>query len=365
MGRAAALSAAGHGLFLLAMLIGGAFTQAEAPELPTMGQVTLITEADFQAAVATAPQTAESVADGLSEAGGEAESVPASEAAEATPDVPAVAPAAAPVPSEPVRPTIAEVPSPDILANQAPVPESPAATEPVQPLASTAETLLDSAPVAPERPEPAPEAEAVETPPQEEPEPTETAEDPASGEGEPSRAPQTAALPVARPAGVAAAAPASGPSDPAPQPEPEPETTETAEAPTPEREPAAESESPAPAAQAPTFAQQVTRGERDALSLGIREFFSYGGNRSDRSLAVTVSIRLDRSGKIVEGPEMVRAQGGNPAVQRALFQSARRALLMAQRAGVFGRLPAQKYEAWRWMHVTFTPETNATGVGFS
>ncbi|MEO1275891.1 MAG: hypothetical protein AAFV96_11020, partial [Pseudomonadota bacterium] len=77
MGRAAALSAAGHGLFLLAMLIGGAFTQAEAPELPTMGQVTLITEADFQAAVATAPQTAESVADGLSEAGGEAESVPA------------------------------------------------------------------------------------------------------------------------------------------------------------------------------------------------------------------------------------------------------------------------------------------------
>ncbi|MEL6208466.1 MAG: hypothetical protein AAFR47_24730, partial [Pseudomonadota bacterium] len=196
-------------------------------------------------------------------------------------------------------------------------------------------------------PEPAPEAEAVETPPQEEPEPTETAEDPASGEGEPSRAPQTAALPVARPAGVAAAAPASGPSDPAPQPEPE--TTETAEAPTPEREPAAESESPAPAAQAPTFAQQVTRGERDALSLGIREFFSYGGNRSDRSLAVTVSIRLDRSGKIVAGPEMVRAQGGNPAVQRALFQSARRALLMAQRAGVFGRLPAQKYEAWRWM----------------
>jgi hypothetical protein len=39
-----------------------------------------------------------------------------------------------------------------------------------------------------------------------------------------------------------------------------------------------------------------------------------------------------------------------------LFRAGRRALIRAQNAGVFAKLPAEKYEAWRRIHVTFTPE---------
>jgi len=45
------------------------------------------------------------------------------------------------------------------------------------------------------------------------------------------------------------------------------------------------------------------------------------------------------------------------------FRSGRAALLKAQNAGVFAKLPPDKYEGWRLIHVTFTPDKD--GIGFS
>ena len=109
------------------------------------------------------------------------------------------------------------------------------------------------------------------------------------------------------------------------------------------------------------FAAAVTEGEKDALRLGIKNHFSYGGNRSDPTLQVTIEIRLGRDARIIGGAKLLRASGGNGAIQDALFQAGRRALRKAENAGEFNKLPPAKYDGWKLIHVTFTPEE----IGFS
>jgi len=74
-----------------------------------------------------------------------------------------------------------------------------------------------------------------------------------------------------------------------------------------------------------------------------------------------VGIGLDPSGRIVEGPELILADGGDDRTQKALFDAGRRALLRAANSGEFARLPLEKYDLWKIIHVTFTPEE----IGFS
>ena len=250
------------------------------------------------------------------------------------------------VPTEALRPSIALIPSPDEVPRQAEQPESPPATEPVQALA-TAPTQ-DTAP----KPMPPPEAEpvAAEDPqpkpedPKQEPEPEAVVE--LQPEATVSAAPQEARLPVARPAEAVAAARASS------APEPVAATAKPAEEPKPAK-PASGSTS--------QLASAITIGEKDALRLGIKQYFVYSGNRSDRSLRVTIGIRLGQDAKIIGQPELLTASGGDPATQDVLFRAGRRALLKAQNAGEFKKLPPSKYDGWKLIHVTFTPEE----IGFS
>ena len=58
---------------------------------------------------------------------------------------------------------------------------------------------------------------------------------------------------------------------------------------------------------------------------------------------------------------MIDAGGGDQATQQVLFRSGRRALLRAEAAGEFKKLPPEKYDGWKLIHVTFTPEE----IGFS
>ncbi len=173
-------------------------------------------------------------------------------------------------------------------------------------------------------------------------------------------APQVAKLPVARPADRARAAPASS--------KPEPAQQQVASA-----DPAPETEKPAPQKQAdPTPAKPaggssrptapLNNGEKNALRLGIKKYYVYNGDRSDRSLHVTIRVRLDEQAKITGKPEMLKAEGGTSGSQKALFDAGRRALLRAEAQGEFDRLPKDKYMAWSVLNVVFTTEQ---GVDFS
>jgi hypothetical protein len=250
------------------------------------------------------------------------------------------------VPTEAPRPSIALIPSPDEVPRQADEPESPPSTEPVQALAA-APTQNDAP-----KPVPAPEPEPVvaEEPQPEPEEPKQEPEPEAVVEAQPdapiSAAPQEARLPVARPAEVAAAARASSAPEPvvaAKKPADEPKPTKPASGST------------------PKFANAVTAGEKDALQLGIKRYFVYNGNRADRTLQVTIGIRMGQDARIIGTPELIRASGGDPATQDVLFAAGRRALFKAQNAGEFNKLPLEKYDGWKLIHVTFTPEE----IGFS
>ena len=74
-----------------------------------------------------------------------------------------------------------------------------------------------------------------------------------------------------------------------------------------------------------------------------------------------VRIKLDQNGKIMGKPVLRRASGGNKASQNAVFQAGRRALIRAQNAGEFRKLPAAKYARWKVMDVIFTVQD----IGFS
>ena len=252
------------------------------------------------------------------------------------------------VPTEAPRPSIALVPSPDPLKRQAETPESPPSTEPLQPLAS-APPPPDPAP----RPAPPPEPEPVAADePQPEPEkPAEKPEPEAVVEAQPDApidaAPQEARLPVARPAKVAAASQASG----------KPEPVAAAPKPKDESKPAKEA-----GGSTSQFANTVDRGDKDALRLGIKRYFVYNGNRADRSLKVTLEIELSPDGRIIGGPTMISASGGDEASQKALVLAGERALKKAAVFGEFAKLPPDKHPAWKLIHVTFTPEEE---IGFS
>ncbi len=370
MKTGATISGAMHLGFLALALLGTDFFADRDPAALTVTEVELIDGPDFDARLSTAPVVPNQ---GPAELAPQAENdvepidLAVPDVIIEVPEMPILAETEAPpdqrpdfadllipppptvMPNEAPRPSIALIPSPDSLPRQAAEPESPPATEPLQPLAAAPTPEPAPRPAPPPEPEPVvaetPEPEPEE--PRQEPEPEAVAE--ADQDAPVANAPQEARLPVAKPAELAAAARASSAPKPvaaAPQPAEEPEPPEPAV-------PAGGSTS--------QFASAVTIGEKDALRLGIKQHFFYPGNRSDRTLQVTIRIRLGRDAKIIGQPELLEASGGDENTRQALFLAGRRALFNAQRAGEFNRLPPAKFNGWKLIHVTFTPEE----IGFS
>ncbi|MEM7506794.1 MAG: hypothetical protein AAF415_08605 [Pseudomonadota bacterium] len=376
MHKGAIISGAMHGGFLLAVVIGTDwFRQDDVPFVLT--EVDVVDGTEFDAMLSTAPIVPNEGPADLSEPA-EGESAPsdvatpsdANDAPEAPellasapppnrPDLPdlSIPPPPTSIPTEAPVPSIAEVPSPDVLPDQAATPESPPSTEPVQPLATQQTPQPAPQPTPP--PEPEPELAAEE--PKPEPEETEPAEVAETQPDAPlGNAPLEAKLPVARDADKAAvaiaAAEAARKQEQQKQAEAKPTPAETETTPKPQPEKPARAAGGSKSA----FAQRVTRGEKDALRLGIKRHFVYSGAR-ERGMAVVIAIRLDRSGKITGKPSQLRVSGGSGAAQQALFRAGSRALRKAEAAGEFRKLPANKYDAWKLIHVTFTPDN----IGFA
>ena len=186
-----------------------------------------------------------------------------------------------------------------------------------------------------------------EAPPLPEPPDPEVAEEEEAPEGP---APRIAKLPVARPADKAAAAIAARETEQAPK------ATEVAE-----NKPSESTEPAKPTGSTAVQAPKLSRGERDALRVGIKKYYVYNGDRSDKSLRVIIRVKLDEQGQLIGKPSMRSASGGTDTTQRALFNAGRRAVVRAASAGEFRRLPADKYERWKVLNFRFSTDK----VGFS
>lgn len=98
----------------------------------------------------------------------------------------------------------------------------------------------------------------------------------------------------------------------------------------------------------------MTGGERDAFRVAVQGCWVVDVGSQAASVTVTIAFSLGRDGRVVGSQvEMVSNSGGSNAAVTAAFDAARRAVLRCQSTGF--PLPAEKYEQWRNVEMTFNP----------
>ena len=354
------ISLGAHAALILALILGGLFVRERQP-LP-VSDVSLISAEDF--AALTAPGAGPEVETQAPE--------PETPAEDAAPEAPA----------EDVAPEVSE---PDTVAEPAPaeepVVEQPplipdAIVEDQAPVIDTPETNIDgSAPVSEGVPEPAPrvaptpqvapppEAERApevipdrapepspdpveETPPEEDPAAPEQAADRVVTEAEEDAplAPASAMRPRTRPQRPTEVAETPAPEPaPEPQPEPQPSTDDAVRA--------ALGQTDAPTG---PVGPPLTGGEKDAFRVAVGDCWVVDSGGRSSGVTVVVGFDLSRDGTVVGDVELIASSGGTNEAVNSAFERARRAVLRCQRGGY--DLPADKYEHWREVEITFNPE---------
>ncbi|MEM7061060.1 MAG: hypothetical protein AAF557_26065 [Pseudomonadota bacterium] len=381
------------GLLLLAIFGADWFASREQPPL-TVTEVEFIDGTEFDAALSTAP-VVESEGPAELRPPSEVENAPEeidqpedqADVAEAQqletapppdpkPDAPdlQIPPPPTNVPTEEPKPTIAEIPSPDPLDVASKEPESPVSNEPVAPLTPKPAPVPTARPQAPPQPEPEPEepkeVAAVDTPDEQaeqkptpdpelvkEPDPEDTEEVPQQAPEGP--APLEAKLPIAKPAELAKAAQAVARQEQA--------AKEAAEAKERERQVAQNKNQPknqtTPSNQqaggsTAVQARKLSRGERNALSIGISKYLNYTGSKSP-PFYVIMRVQLSQDGRIVGTPTLESAKGNTKPAQSALLRAGIRAVKRAASAGVFRKLPKDKYPRWKTLRFRLFPDKKA------
>ncbi|WP_445811053.1 energy transducer TonB [Yoonia sp.] len=152
--------------------------------------------------------------------------------------------------------------------------------------------------------------------------------------------------PIARPARPASPAAAAAPqtaTEPAPAPVPD---TSDAVA---DALAAAVAASAAPAVQA---GPPMTGTERDSFRIAVNSCWNVDPGSVAPRVIVEIGFTLNRDGTLDGEPRLLSSDGDQSATSTA-FEAARRAILRCQRGGY--QLPAEKYEQWREVVITFDP----------
>jgi hypothetical protein len=368
------ISGGAHGLLILWALFGGMF-RADPPDVQ-VSEVSIISEAQFEALMqpqAAPPTVAEPAALPAPQVEEAAPETPVQETQPVTPTEPSAPEVAAPdaVP-QPVAPT----PEPSVVENL-PQPPTP---EPV-PEVDAPEVALRPIPrptprVAPEAvPEPSPEAEIA-------PQVQESVErsdspDVSVAEEQQSTAPEAAATEIVTEAEDPARAPTSS-MRPRQRPNlPQPAVAAvTPDAPTPTAEPTpAQPQQDTTAADATAAAiagaleealagatagsadgPPLTQGERDGFRIAVQDCWVVDVGSQASNVTVTVGFEMERSGKVIASTlQLLGSEGGSGTAIDTAFQAARRAILRCQGDGY--TLPADKFDQWRSVEMTFNPES--------
>jgi len=335
------ISGIAHGVLMLWLLFGGLITRDRGEPLVSVAEVSLISSAEFAALTQprAAPVPAAPQVSPTPPARPEPKPVAEPEPQPAPQPAPEPEPQPQPEPEpepEPQPAPIAELETPPeaervtnevIEAPEAPLPEGPTLVEETTPDPATApQTPVETLPAQ------APEASTTEIVTEAE---------------QPSNAPAASVRPRARP------------TPPTPAPQPEVAAAEPAPALDTALDTAIDSavgdalanvpgEVAAPAASGPP----LTRGERDGLRVAVQRCWNVGSLSTDAlRTTVVVMVKMARDGR-PESVELMSSTGEATATSRA-FEAARRAVI---RCGATGfPLPAEKYEHWREIEMTFDP----------
>ncbi len=176
--------------------------------------------------------------------------------------------------------------------------------------------------------------------------PEQTATEIVIADERPRGAVETSLRPIARPARPAPPAAAAAPqtaTEPAPAPVPD---TSDAVA---DALAAAVAASAAPAVQA---GPPMTGTERDSFRIAVNSCWNVDPGSVAARVIVEIGFTLNRDGTLDGEPRLLSSDGDQSATSTA-FEAARRAILRCQRGGY--QLPAEKYEQWREVVITFDP----------
>ncbi len=354
------ISALAHGLLLSWAVLGGAFRSDPLPF--EVQDVTVISAEDF-ALMTGHSRTPEVVA---------APSEPAQPEAAEAPEMQAASDA----PPARSRPEVTPEPAPEALPETLPDPVPPAPQaqpepEPAPPPQTETAALVPETPSPPQRPSDriAPEPVAP-PPPDARPDPVEREQVAPDAAAETPREAQQATAPEEAATEIVTEAEQTAALAPTRSPRPAVRPNRPAAAPRPERPaPAAEDAVAAalaealggtrdqtPAAPAVPSGPPLSAGEKEALRVAVSSCWNVGSLSSEAlATTVVVAVSLSQDGKPqVDTIRMVSSSGGDDGAARQAFEAARRAII---RCGAKGYdLPADKYDRWRDIEMTFNPE---------
>lgn len=366
------ISGAAHLILILGALFGGVFSSDPLPF--EVQEVSVLSVEEFEALSnrPSAPVVA---------------TEPAPPPAPETPSEPVVETPPVETPTPPVRPEPVTPPQPETPPPPAPEPEPPApqaeAVETVPSIVTPAEETPPTPQLSNRPPKPRPVDRVAPTPvapPPPEAKPDEVVREEvtpeASETAEVQKEPQEATAPEAATDQIVTEAtetdelaPTSSPRPPARRPQrpapSEDKPSETAEA-KPEAGRQIDTSSAVSDALAAALgaAEQsdtpsgppLSAGEQDALRVAVSACWNVGALSTEAlRTTVVVGVGLGQDGKPDIGSiEMLSSSGGDQAAVAQAFEAARRAII---RCGAQGfALPAEKYDHWRHIEMTFNPE---------
>ncbi|MCB1365299.1 MAG: energy transducer TonB, partial [Rhodobacteraceae bacterium] len=100
----------------------------------------------------------------------------------------------------------------------------------------------------------------------------------------------------------------------------------------------------------------LTAGEKDALRVAVSNCWNVGSLSSEAlRTTVVVTVSMAQDGKPEVGTiRMLSSSGGSGDAAKQAFEAARRAIIRCGASGF--DLPAEKYDQWRDIEMTFNPE---------
>lgn len=273
-------------------------------------------------------------------------------------EAPPPTPPEAPTPPAEVTDTAPQLPQPEVLAG------APDLSVSERPQVRQADRVADT-PVAPPPPD-------VETAPVEQQAVAEDAEQPSNQETivQEQAAPEETTTEIVTEAETPAGAPETSPrppvrpSRPAPQPQTEVAAADPKPEPTPEPKDAeaealasllAGGSQTAETSSATASGPPLTGSEQDAFRLSVSSCWNVDPGAEWARVAVTLEFDLTPEGKVDGDVRFVSATGGTDALAQTAFQTARRAVMICGSKGF--NLPADKYDHWKQVVLTFDPAT--------
>ncbi|HQY43922.1 MAG TPA: cell envelope biogenesis protein TolA [Paracoccaceae bacterium] len=380
------VSGASHGALILWALLGGIFFTPDPTPPVATAEVSLMSSEEFAALQARAPKapTESPAQPSVPEAATEPPATPEAETQpepdpqvepetqaepDAAPDVTELSPVETDVTDAPPEET--QTPTPDSLSQipdvtstkpkPKPAPSvAPVPTEEANPEADTADVTQEQTTEAPSD-QPVPEEVTEETAPKETGEVLETEEnkDQEVATSAPAKSPLPRKKPEkpAEPEPAAPAETAEAPAEPAVEETPEVQADDAvAEALAAELAGEA-SDEPAPGTGTADQGPPMTDGDKDAFRVAVKDCWNVGALSTDAlHTIVTISMSMSPDGKPAN-LRLVSSEGGSDASAAQAFEAGRRAILRCAKTGY--PLPAEKYEQWKEIEITFDPSKMA------